>query len=303
MMNAQLRLEDEYIQIFDVDLKNVLAKLFNDIKNNFPELIKTDQEWSNLQDKNIFNSFKKRYNQYKFSDAFILFTCINYDVNRLKNILNSNNDIINIMFCEDDSKIRELSFRYLLNSIYDIDSLWYFDSLNNYINTRIIMPAYSVLIPYWINIMHKFSDNMQTYINVYIQCYINYYVEKISNIYMYYKNNSNLILLFNENDLFIYPPRIASNFDKKYIYSMKNSILHVQELIENYFIQHPRYETLFLLLRTSVKRINECITTHIINFLKEYRCSQIIYKTILIKCILNNEQKIFINSLMVLDAL
>lgn len=303
MMNAQLRLEDKYVQMLDTDLKNVLTEQFNNIKNNFPELIKTDQEWSNLQDKNIFNSFKKRYNQYKFSDAFILFTCINYDVNRLKNILNSNNNIINIMFCEDDPRIRELSFRHLLNSIYDIDSLWHFDSLSNYINTKIIMPAYSVLIPYWINIMHKISNDRQIYIKAYIQYYFNYYTEKISNIYMYYRNNSNLILLFNENNRFIYPPQIASNFDKKYIYSTKNSILYIQELIENYFIQRPEYETLLLLLRISVKKINEYITAHIINFLKEHSCSQIVYKIILIKSTLNDEQKTFVNSLMVLNAL
>lgn len=303
MMSAQLRLEDKYIQMLDMDLKNVLTEQFNNIKNNFPELIKTDQEWNNLQDKNIFNSFKKRYNQYKFSDAFILFACLNYDINRLKNILNSNNDIINIMFCENDPGMRGLSFRYLLNSIYDIDSLWYFDSLSNYINTRIIMPAYSVLIPYWMNIRHKLSNDRQIYINAYIQYYFNYYTEKISNIYMYYRNNSNLILLFNENNQFMHPPQIASNFDKKYIYSTKNSILHVQELIENYFIQYPKYENLSLLLRISVKRINKYATAHIIILLKEHKGSQIIYKIILTKSTLNDEQKTFVNSLMVLDAL
>ena len=101
-MNASLRLKDQYIRMLDIDLKNILINQFNNIKNNFPELIKTDHEWSNLQDKNIFNSFKKRYNRYKFSDAFILFACINYDIDRLKNIINSNNNIINTMFCEDD---------------------------------------------------------------------------------------------------------------------------------------------------------------------------------------------------------
>jgi len=207
------------------------------------------------------------------------------------------------MFCEDDPRIRELSFRHLLNSIYNIDSLWYFDSLSNYINTRIIMPAYSVLIPYWINIRHKLSNDMQIYVNAYMQYYINYYAEKISNIYMYYKNNSNLILLIDENNQFIYPPRTVSNFDKKYIYNMKNSILYIQELIEDYFIQHPNYETLLLLLKISIKRINKYITAHIINFLKKHKCPQIIYKIILIKCTLNNEQKTFMNSLRILDAL
>ena len=163
------------------------------------------------------------------------------------------------------------------------------------------MPAYSVLIPYWINMMYKFSNDSQIY--AYIQYYVNYYTDKISNIYMYYKNNSNLILLFDENNQFIYPPRIVSNFDKKYIYNTKNSILYIQELLENYFIQHPKCYTLSLLLKISVKKINKYVTVYIINFLKEHKFSRITYKTILIKCSLFNEQKIFINSLMILNIL
>ena len=99
-MDTRILLSDKDIELLDIDLNKYINNLYNYIKINFSELIKADEEWMNLQDKNIFLNFKKQYFSDDFSlyDDFILFTCLKYDINRLKNVLYSNNKIINSFF-------------------------------------------------------------------------------------------------------------------------------------------------------------------------------------------------------------
>ena len=54
-------LKENDFKIINQELKHYNNYIYNLIKKEFPELIKTNKEWINLKDKNIFQNFKMKY--------------------------------------------------------------------------------------------------------------------------------------------------------------------------------------------------------------------------------------------------
>lgn len=295
-MDTRILLSDKDIELLDIDLNKYINNLYNYIKIDFSELIKTDEEWMNLQDKNIFLNFKKQYFSDDFSlyDDFILFTCLKYDINRLKNVLYSNNKIINSFFYRDSLRLNHLSFFHLFNKINNIKEFNTISQLNKYIRARIILPAYSVLIPYWFEIIKNLNID---YIHQWIGSYFCGYRFKINN-FKYSK-----WLVFDIDNKPLYKIQTSSTIDKEYINNMKNSVLSIQNIIEQQFINKPNKDLLWLLLNNAIKKINEHTSSHIIKFFKKEVCPLIFYNKVNKLCLLNNEQKTFINSLRVLNSI
>jgi len=278
------------IQLLDQDLYKLIDSIYNMIENNYPYLIKTDKEWSNLQDKNIFNEFKHKYltnycygNTYN-CEGFILFTCLKYDINRLKNILYSNNKIINSLLHFQYCGIKVTAFRVFLNHYYYNDYNMPADSqLNKYIALRIIVPAYSILIPYFFYINNISFSTLSAVTRYYIQ----FYLKKVSNYH------------FNDINNF----KALYSIDQEFLDKYKNSILSIQDIVEDYFIKNPYIEVLNLLLEIAVKPINKLTAYHVINFIKKEKCSLSLLKSLKQKCILNNNQFQYIDSLILLNTL
>lgn len=253
--------------------------IYCDIATNFPELIKTDEEWIKLKDKNIFRKFKNKYFKGKiiFKDRdyndFILFICLKCNINRLKNILNNSNEIINKFFTAKYTSIILESFHLVyqkidksyLNNKYGLSTLLY---------RYIIMPVYSILIPYWFNHMRKFSKNKFSSIASITREYFLYY-HKI----------------------------IYSSLDKEYINNMKNSVILIHKIIKQYFIQHSNEDVLHLLLQTNINKIDNSMLIHIMKLVRKKECSQYLLKQIKEQCLLNIQQQNVIDSRIILTNL
>ena len=84
---------------------------------------------------------------------------------------------------------------------------------------------------------------------------------------------------------------------------MKDSVLSIQNIIEQQFINKPNKDLLWLLLNNAIKKINEHTVSYIIKFFKKEICPLIFYDKVNKLCLLNNEQKTFINSLRVLNSI
>ena len=54
-------LKENDFKIINQELERYNNYIYNLIKKEFPELIKTNKEWINLKDKNIFQNFKMKY--------------------------------------------------------------------------------------------------------------------------------------------------------------------------------------------------------------------------------------------------
>lgn len=253
--------------------------IYCDIVTNFPELIKTDEEWIKLKDKNIFRKFKNKYFKSKIIfngrdyNDFALFLCLKCNINRLKNVLNNSNEIINKFFTAKYTSIILESFHLVyekidklyLNNKYGLSTLLY---------RYIIMPVYSILIPYWFNHMRKFSKNKFSSIAAITQEYFLYY-HKIS----------------------------YSNLDNEYISNMENSVLLIYNIVKQYFIQHSNEDVLQLLLQININKIDSFMLMHIMKLVRKKECSQYLLKQIKEQCLLNIQQKNVIDSFITLKYL
>lgn len=262
------------------NINNYIDIIYHDIVINFPELIKTDEEWIKLKNKNIFRKFKNKYfkgkiifNKYRDYNDFALFICLKCDINRLKNILNNSNEIINKFFTAKYTSIILESFHLVYEKIdkpysnnkYGLSILLY---------RYIIMPVYSILIPYWFNHMKKFSKNKFKFVASIVSEYF----------LLYHKIN-------------------YSSLDIEYINNMENSILLIYDIVKQYFIKHSNEDVLYLLLHININQIDNSILTHIMKFIRKKECPRYLLKRIKECCILNIQQQNTIDSFIMLKSL
>lgn len=261
------------------NINDHIDMIYCDIVTNFPELIKTDEEWIKLKDKNIFRKFKNKYfkskiifNSRDYND-FALFLCLKCNINRLKNVLNNNNEIINKFFTAKYTSIILESFHLVYEKI-DKDYLNNRYGLSTLLYRYIIIPVYSILIPYWFNHMRKFSKNKFSSIASITQEYFLYY-HKIS----------------------------YSSLDKEYISNIENSVILIHNTIKQYFIQHSNEDVLQLLLQININKIDNFMLMHIMKLVRKKECSQYLLKQIKEQCLLNVQQKNVIDSFIILKNL
>ena len=274
-------LQIPYFASLDQQLLNYIDYQYNLIKNEFPYLIKTDKQWYSFIKKNELMSFKIKYfhtTYFKKYNDFILFMCLKYDISRLENILSNDNKFIYINFFNNKySTITIHSFLYSANSLFKFINNYAQSQIIDYINVRIILPVYSVLIPFYIKrykILNKKKERI--FIHKLFKNFINDYFSRT----------------INSNDI-----------NKEYIKKMQSFAILIQNFFINNFINHPSDYSFKLLLNSVIQKINESNSLFIINFIKNKKLSLVSLKKIQEHCILNKQQQDFIQSHILLAEL
>ena len=288
--NAQF-LQHPSIQKMENLLQEYMKYQQDIIKDNYPELIKTDNQWKQSLNESIFMSFKIKYLkciQYTKYNDLILFACLNYDITRLNSILfNDNSYYIKKIFINSKCLgINSSAFMYLFFNIMKTRNQEfsnYYDTIfANYINIRIILPVYSVLIPFYI-FQYK-NENLSKEEKQFIISILRNYIED-------YKKRMNSIELFD-------------NINIEYIEKMKPFAYLVQDFFVYKFINFPSENSLYLLLYSIIKKIDKSAFTIIINYIiKQMQCELDILTLIKEYCILTDEQQDIINSLIMLKKI
>ena len=274
--------------IFDQELINYIDFTYDILKNDYPNLIKTDKAWTQKLEKDIFASFKLKYfnciDKYKYND-FILLCSLKYDIVRLNNILQNDNYYIHKYFFNNRyMSINIDTFLLLLTTTkglqnFPILSSYYFNDhyfFIDYINVRIILPLYSVLIPF--------------YLTRYKNC--NNYKQKhfILKIFKWFINS--------------YNNKLNSNFiDQEYIEKMTSFVNLISDYFQNTFIKNPSFFNLKTLLYLNFKKINKSCTDIIINYIQKKHYSYKLLIQIQDCCELTEQQNELIQSYILLNNL
>ena len=92
------------------------------IKDHYPKLIRTDNQWRQSLNKSIFMPFKIKYlncTQYNKYNDFILFACLDYDIDRLNAIISNNNSyyIKKTFISSKCLNINSFAFMYMFSNI------------------------------------------------------------------------------------------------------------------------------------------------------------------------------------------
>ena len=267
------------------------------IKDYYPKLIRTDNQWRQSLNKTIFMSFKIKYlncTQYNKYNDFILFACLDYDIDRLNAIISNNNSyyIKKTFISSKCLNINSSVFMYMLSNIMRTRNQEFFDCymynasglgiFTDYINIRVILPVYSVLIPFYI-FQYK-NENLSKEEKQFIISILRNYIED-------YKKRMNSIELFD-------------NINIEYIEKMKPFAYLVQDFFVYKFINFPSENSLYLLLYSIIKKIDKSAFTIIINYIiKQMQCELDILTLIKEYCILTDEQQDIINSLIMLKKI
>lgn len=169
------------------------------IKNNYPKLIKTDNQWRQSLNKTIFMPFKIKYlncTQYAKYNDFILFACLDYDIDRLNTIISNNNSYY-IKKTFISSKCLNISpsvFMYMFSNItrtrdQEFSNCYMYNASRlrrfaDYIDIRVILPVYSVLIPFYISQYknENLSKEEKRFIINILRNYVENYISRINYI-------------------------------------------------------------------------------------------------------------------------
>ena len=267
------------------------------IKDYYPKLIRTDNQWRQSLNKTIFMSFKIKYlncTQYNKYNDFILFACLDYDIDRLNAIISNNNSyyIKKTFISSKCLNINSSVFMYMLSNIMRTRNQEFFDCymynasglgiFTDYINIRVILPVYSVLIPFYI-FQYKnenLSKEEKRFIINILRNYIKDYISRINSV------------------------GLLIDVNIEYLEKMKPFALLIQNFFIQNFINHPSEYSLHLLLHLTINKIDKSTSVIIINYItKKSQCKLKILKQIEQYCTLTDEQQNIINSLIVLKNL
>ena len=240
--------------------------------------------------------FKIKYlncTQYAKYNDFILFACLDYDIDRLNTILSNNNSyyIKKTFISSKCLNISSSVFMYMFFNItrtrdqefsdcymYNASGLGRFA---DYINIRIILPVYSVLIPLYISQYknENLSKEEKRFIINILRDYIEDYISRIN--YVGSLTDANL----------------------EYVEKMKPFACLAQDFFVYKFRNFPSEYSLHLLLHSIINKIDESTSTIIINYIMKVQCKLRTLTLIKQCCTLTDEQQDIINSRILLTNL
>jgi len=267
------------------------------IKDNYSKLIRTDNQWRQSLNKTIFMPFKIKYlncTQYTKYNDFILFACLDYDIDKLNTIISNNNSyyIKKTFISSKYLNINSYVFMYMLSNIMRTCNQEFFDCymyntsglgiFTDYINIRVILPVYSVLIPFYITQYknENLSKEEKRFIINILRNYVEDYISRINYI------------------------GSLTDVNIEYLEKMKPFVLLIQNFFIQNFINHPSEYSLYLLLHSIINKIDKSTSTIIINYItKKNQCKLKTLKQIEQYCTLTDEQQDIINSRIILTNL
>lgn len=214
----------------------------------------------------------------KYND-FILFACLDYDIDRLNTIISNNNSyyIKKTFISSKCLNINSSVFMHMFSNIIrtrdqEFSSCYMYNASGlgrfvDYINIRVILPVYSVLIPFYITQYknENLSKEEKRFIINILKNYIEDYMSRINYV----------------------GPLTDANIE--YVEKMKPFACLAQNFFIYKFTNFPSEYSLHLLLHSIINKIDESTSTIIINYIMKVQCK---LKTLtLIKqcCTLTNE--------------
>lgn len=278
-------LNDPKIKKVNQELLLFIDYVYDEIIIDYPELNVKDEQWFEI----LKTPIKLKYfKESDYCNDFILFTLIKYDVNRFLNIVSQvkDEDFLSLYFnlktqsCIGDVDINYNAFislftRFLFSEQFPILARAYCDHtyFHSFINLRLLLPVYSVLIPKFLQLNKKYP---------FIERFVDY-----------------ILLAFINRYQFIDIP----DWKKEFIEKMYSLLLLIQNYFLTKFINESNISNLEDLSHSIIEPIKEEQSTIVFNFIHENINSISNLQQIKKCCKFTTQQLEFINSFLFLKKI